>query len=89
MYCKANANALPPTNLWVSSTWATSHPHHAACRKSVTFDIDANGILHVSAKDKGTGKAANITIKVLQGLSEEEIGRMVKDAEANAEEDKN
>ena len=54
----------------------------------VTFDIDANGILHVSAKDKGTGKEANITIQASSGLSEEEIERMVKDAEANAEEDR-
>ena len=54
----------------------------------VTFDIDANGILHVSAKDKGTGKEAKITIQASSGLSEEEIQRMVKDAEANAEEDK-
>ncbi|MBO7080984.1 MAG: molecular chaperone DnaK [Neisseriaceae bacterium] len=54
----------------------------------VTFDIDANGILHVSAKDKGTGKAANITIQGSSGLSEEEIERMIKDAEANAEEDR-
>ena len=54
----------------------------------VTFDIDANGILHVSAKDKGTGKQANITIQASSGLSEEEIERMVKDAEANAEEDR-
>ncbi len=54
----------------------------------VTFDIDANGILNVSAKDKGTGKEANITIQASSGLSEEEIERMVKDAEANAEEDK-
>ena len=54
----------------------------------VTFDIDANGILHVSAKDKGTGKAANITIQGSSGLSEEEIERMVKDAEANADEDR-
>lgn len=54
----------------------------------VTFDIDANGILHVSAKDKGTGKQANITIQASSGLSEEEIDRMVKDAEANAEEDR-
>ena len=54
----------------------------------VTFDIDANGILHVSAKDKGTGKAANITIQGSSGLSEEEVQRMVKDAEAHAEEDK-
>ncbi|MDN0074898.1 molecular chaperone DnaK [Crenobacter sp. SG2303] len=54
----------------------------------VTFDIDANGILHVSAKDKGTGKQANITIQASSGLSEAEIERMVQDAEANAEEDK-
>ena len=53
----------------------------------VTFDIDANGILHVSAKDKGTGKENKITIKANSGLSDEEIERMVKDAEANAEED--
>ncbi len=54
----------------------------------VTFDIDANGILHVSARDKGTGKENKITIKANSGLSEEEIQRMVKDAEAHAEEDK-
>ena len=54
----------------------------------VTFDIDANGILHVSAKDKGTGKENKITIKANSGLSDEEIQRMVRDAEAHAEEDK-
>jgi molecular chaperone DnaK len=54
----------------------------------VTFDIDANGILHVSAKDKATGKENKITIKASSGLSEDEIKRMVKDAEAHAEEDK-
>ena len=54
----------------------------------VTFDIDANGILHVSAKDKGTGKENKITIKANSGLSEEEINRMVQDAAAHAEEDK-
>ncbi len=54
----------------------------------VTFDIDANGILHVSAKDKGTGKENKITIKANSGLSEAEIQKMVKDAELNAEEDK-
>ncbi|MDX3895478.1 molecular chaperone DnaK [Pusillimonas sp.] len=53
----------------------------------VTFDIDANGILHVSAKDKGTGKENKITIKANSGLTEDEIERMVKDAEANAEDD--
>ena len=54
----------------------------------VTFDIDANGILHVSAKDKATGKENKITIKANSGLSEGEIQRMVKDAEAHAEEDR-
>ena len=54
----------------------------------VTFDIDANGILHVSAKDKGTGKENKITIKANSGLSEAEIQQMVKDAELNSAEDK-
>ncbi|MCQ4310059.1 molecular chaperone DnaK [Pseudomonas stutzeri] len=54
----------------------------------VTFDIDANGILHVSAKDKATGKHQSIVIKANSGLSEEEIEQMVRDAEANAEEDR-
>ncbi|MEK9775681.1 MAG: molecular chaperone DnaK [Quisquiliibacterium sp.] len=53
----------------------------------VTFDIDANGILHVSAKDKATGKENKITIKANSGLSEDEINKMVQDAEANAAED--
>ncbi len=54
----------------------------------VTFDIDANGILHVSAKDKATGKQQSITIRASSGLSEDEINRMVKDAEAHAADDK-
>jgi len=54
----------------------------------VSFDIDANGILHVGAKDKGTGKENKITIKANSGLSEAEIQQMVKDAELNADEDK-
>ena len=54
----------------------------------VTFDIDANGIVNVSAKDKGTGKEQKITIQASGGLSDEEIEKMVKDAEANAESDK-
>ncbi|CAB0917398.1 molecular chaperone DnaK [Corynebacterium diphtheriae] len=54
----------------------------------VTFDIDANGIVHVTAKDKGTGKENTIKIQDGSGLSQEEIDRMVKDAEAHAEEDK-
>ncbi len=54
----------------------------------VTFDIDANGILHVSAKDKATGKEQSIEVKASSGLSEEEIEAMIKDAETHAEEDR-
>ena len=54
----------------------------------VTFDIDANGIMHISAKDKGTGKENKITIKSDSGLSKEEIEKMIKEAEANADADK-
>jgi molecular chaperone DnaK len=54
----------------------------------VTFDIDANGIMHISAQDKATGKKNNITIKSDSGLSDDEIQRMIKDAEENAEADK-
>jgi molecular chaperone DnaK len=54
----------------------------------VTFDIDANGILHVTAKDKGTGKSQNIRIEASSGLSDEEIKKMKQEAEANAETDR-
>ncbi|WP_210454196.1 molecular chaperone DnaK [Pantoea ananatis] len=54
----------------------------------VTFDIDADGILHVSAKDKNSGKEQKITIKASSGLNEDEIAKMVRDAEANAESDR-
>ena len=54
----------------------------------VTFDIDANGILHVSAKDKATGKENKIRIQASSGLSEDEVQRMVKDAEAHADDDR-
>jgi molecular chaperone DnaK len=54
----------------------------------VTFDIDANGILHVGAKDKATGKQQSIVIKANSGLSDEEIQQMIRDAEANTEEDR-
>src|SRR5204863_7177585 len=53
----------------------------------VTFDIDANGILNVAAQDKGTGKQQNITVTPSSGLTKDEIGRMVKDAETHAAED--
>src|SRR5258708_5707096 len=55
----------------------------------VTFDIDANGIVNVSAKDKATGKEQQIRIQASGGLSEADIQKMVKDAEANADDDKN
>jgi molecular chaperone DnaK len=65
------------------------HRQHAVHSQiEVSFDIDANGILHVGAKDKGTGKENKITIKANSGLSEAEIQQMVKDAELNAEDDK-
>ena len=54
----------------------------------VTFDIDANGIVHVSAKDLGTGNEQKITITSTSGLSKEEIDRLMKDAEAHADEDR-
>ena len=54
----------------------------------VTFDVDADGILHVSAKDKDTGKEQKITIQASSGLSDEEVEKMVRDAEAHAEDDK-
>ena len=54
----------------------------------VSFDIDANGILNVSAKDKATGKEQSIIIKASSGLSDDEVDRMIKDAEAHAEEDR-
>jgi molecular chaperone DnaK len=54
----------------------------------VTFDIDANGILHVGAKDKATGKTQSIVIKANSGLSDEEIQQMIRDAEANSDEDR-
>src|SRR5690606_36764104 len=57
-------------------------------QSEVTFDVGANGIRHVSARDKATGKQQSITIRASSGLSEEEINRMIKDAEAHAAEDK-
>src|SRR5688500_19097925 len=54
----------------------------------VTFDIDANGIVNVSAKDRGTGKTQNITITASSGLAKEEVERMVREAQSHADEDK-
>ena len=76
------------TSRWASSTWPTFRRLRGVPQIEVTFDIDANGILHVSAKDKATGKQQSIVIKASSGLSEDEIQQMVRDAEANAEEDR-
>ncbi len=76
------------TSRWVNSTWDEIPPAPRGTPQiEVTFDIDANGILNVSAKDKNTGKEQHITIQASSGLSEDEIEAMVKDAEAHAEED--
>jgi molecular chaperone DnaK len=72
-----------------ASTWTASHPPRAVFPQiEVTFDIDANGILHVGAKDKATGKEQSIRIEASSGLSKEEIEKMKKEAEANADADK-
>lgn len=77
------------TRCWASSILKTSRRLPRGLPQiEVTFDIDANGIVSVSAKDKGTGKEQNITIQASGGLSDEDIDRMVKDAEANADADK-
>ena len=76
------------TSRWAASTSRTFRRRRAACRRSrCTFDIDANGILNVSAKDKATGKSQNIVIKASSGLSDDEIDQMVADAASHAEED--
>ena len=67
--------------------WYTTCTTERMPQIEVTFDIDANGIVSVSAKDKGTGKEQKITIQASGGLSEAEIDQMVKDAEANKEAD--
>ena len=69
--------------------WLVFHPAPRGTPQiEVTFDIDANGIVNVSAKDKGTGKEQKIQIQASGGLSEDEISKMVKEAEANKESDK-
>ena len=79
----------PTTSRSVSSTSSAFRLHRGAYRRSKsTFDIDANGIVNVSAKDKGTGKEHQIRIQASGGLSDADIEKMVKDAEANAESDK-
>ena len=77
------------TSRWASSSSPASRRRRAASRRSrSTFDIDANGILAVCAKDLGTGKEQKIEIKAGSGLADDEIKRMVQDAEAHAEDDK-
>ena len=72
-----------------SSTWSGIPPAPRGMPQiEVTFDIDANGIVNVSAKDRGTGKEQKITITASSGLSKDEVDRMMKDAEAHAEEDR-
>ncbi len=85
MCCRVSVNARLITNLWVSSTSDGINPAPRGMPQiEVTFDIDADGILHVSAKDKNSGKEQKITIKASSGLNEEEIQKMVREAEANA-----
>ncbi|MEN1328819.1 Hsp70 family protein, partial [Pseudomonas aeruginosa] len=67
--------------------YANQRHQNAEQRHASAFDIDADGILHVSAKDKNSGKEQKITIKASSGLNEDEIQKMVRDAEANAEAD--
>ena len=76
------------TSPWGVSTWQTFRQPRAACPQiEVIFDIDANGIMNVSARDKATGKQQSIIIKASSGLSDEEIQRMVQDAEDHAADD--
>lgn len=83
MLFRVSVNAHRITNLWVNSTWMVStRAPRGMPQIEVTFDIDADGILHVSAKDKNSGKEQKITIKASSGLNEEEIQKMVRDAEA-------
>ena len=77
------------TEPWAGSTWWGFPPSPRGIPQiEVTFNIDANGILHVAAKDSGTGKEQSIRITPSSGLSEDEIKKMQKDAELHAEEDK-
>ena len=84
-----SARWRPTTSCSASSISSASRPHRAACPQiEVTFDIDANGIVNVQAKDKATGKEHAIRIQASGGLTDDEIEKMVKDAESHAEDDK-
>ena len=89
MFCRASASFRATTRPSANSILSDIPPAPRGVPQiEVTFDIDANGILHVSAKDLGTGKEQKITITASSGLSKDEIEKMRKDAEAHAEEDK-
>lgn len=89
MCCRVNVIWLLTTATWAASILDGLPPAPRGVPKiEVTFDIDANGILNVSAKDMATGKQQAITITGHSGLDEKEIERMVKEAEAHAAEDK-
>jgi molecular chaperone DnaK len=83
-----SATWRPRTNPWAASTWRTFRRRRGTAQVEVSFDIDANGILNVSARDKATGKEQSIIIRASSGLSDDEVSRMVADAEAHADEDK-
>ncbi len=89
IFCKVSVQWLLITVQLVVSTLDGIPPAPRGVPQiEVTFDIDANGILHVSAKDKATGKEQKIRIEASSGLTDEEIKKMKEEAEANAEADK-
>ena len=88
MYCKVKGLWLPIINISRFQLGDIPPAPRGVPQIEVSFDIDVNGIVNVSAKDLGTGKSQKITIQDNTGLSEEEIERMVKEAEENAEADK-
>ena len=87
MCCRVNARWRATIAPWDASRWKAFHRRHVVCHRSVTFDIDANGIVSVKAKDLGTSKEQAITITGASGIDKGEIDRMVKDAEAHSKED--
>ena len=84
---RASGRWLRPTRAWAGSTWTASRRPPGRAQIEVTFDIDANGIVNVSAKDLGTGKEQHITITSSTNMSKEDIDRAVKEAEQYAAED--
>ncbi len=87
--CRASVSSRATTAPWAgSSSMGIPPAPRGVPQIEVTFDIDANGMVNVSAKDMGTGKEQKITITASSGLSKDEVDRMMKDAEAHADEDK-